>query len=99
MDFEDAVIAVIRRIPTGEVLTYGEVAAHAGFPAAARAVGNLLRRTAEDLPWWRVVGAGLKLVSPDTREQAQRLRSEGWAIRGARLLAPPPSGSPAILAP
>src|SRR4051812_35091780 len=38
-DFEPAVEAVLVAIPAGEVMTYGEVAAEAGFPGAARAVG------------------------------------------------------------
>jgi methylated-DNA-protein-cysteine methyltransferase-like protein len=83
--FEDRVIEVIRQIPVGEVMTYGEVAADAGHPGAARAVGNLLRVTAEDVPWWRVVGAGGRLVSPDPTEQAGRLGEEGWLIRSRRL--------------
>ena len=40
-------------IPRGEVLSYGEVAAEAGYPGVARAVGNLLQSTDLDLPWWR----------------------------------------------
>ncbi|HYO60837.1 MAG TPA: MGMT family protein, partial [Actinomycetota bacterium] len=52
--FEDSVVALIRKLEPGDVATYGEIAAEAGFPGAARAVGNVLRR-AEGLPWWRVV--------------------------------------------
>jgi methylated-DNA-protein-cysteine methyltransferase-like protein len=89
MIFEDAVIAAICEIPPGEVATYGDIAAEAGFPGAARAVGNLLRHTAEDLPWWRVVGAGLRLVSPDPSEQAARLIQEGWKVERARLVTGP----------
>lgn len=75
--FEERVIAVIAAIPPGEVMTYGEVAEEAGFPGAARAVGNLLRTTDAALPWWRVVGAGGRLRSPEPAEQARLLRREG----------------------
>lgn len=85
-DFEDAVIATVRAIPRGEVMTYGEVAEDAGFPGAARAVGNLMRATGEELPWWRVVGAGRRLVSPSADEQASLLEEEGWIVRGRRLV-------------
>lgn len=81
-----AVVAVIGRIPVGTVLTYGEVAAEAGRPGAARAVGNLLRTTAVELPWWRVVGSGGTLLSPDPADQADRLRAEAWRLIGGRLV-------------
>jgi methylated-DNA-protein-cysteine methyltransferase-like protein len=84
--FEPAVVAVLRSIPPGDVLTYGEVAAEAGHPGAARAVGRLLRTTDADVPWWRVVGAGGRLVTPDPRRQAVLLRAEGWSIRDRRLV-------------
>ncbi|MFQ5522583.1 MAG: MGMT family protein [Acidimicrobiia bacterium] len=83
--FEEAVIEVLRRLEPGEVVTYGEVAAEAGFPGAARAVGNLLRTTGESLPWWRVVGAGGQLVSPDPAHQARLLAKEGVPVLGRRV--------------
>jgi methylated-DNA-protein-cysteine methyltransferase-like protein len=50
--------AVVRRIPRGRVLTYGQVAELAGHPGAARAVGAAMRAsTGHGLPWQRVVGA------------------------------------------
>jgi methylated-DNA-protein-cysteine methyltransferase related protein len=84
--FEDAVIAVVRSIRPGEVMTYGEVAEVAGFGGRARGVGRILAISAEDMPWWRVVGAGSRLVSPSSGEQRRRLEDEGWAIRGSRLV-------------
>jgi methylated-DNA-protein-cysteine methyltransferase related protein len=76
--FEEAVEAVICSIPPGEVMTYGEVAAEAGYPGAARAVGHLLATSgADDLPWWRVVTASGRLVPGHEVEHARRLRAEG----------------------
>jgi methylated-DNA-protein-cysteine methyltransferase-like protein len=51
--------AVIRRIPRGQVATYGQVAALAGLPRRARMVGHALSSTPEDVdvPWHRVVNA------------------------------------------
>jgi methylated-DNA-protein-cysteine methyltransferase related protein len=49
---------VVRRIPRGRVLTYGQVAELAGHPGSARAVGAAMRAsTGRGLPWQRVVGA------------------------------------------
>ena len=83
--FEDAVVRAVQAIPAGEVMTYGEVAAEAGRPRAARAVGNILAVTAEPVPWWRVVGAGLRLVSPSSNEQRSMLMAEGWLVEGRKL--------------
>ena len=42
-DFKKNVVAVVRKIPRGKTLTYGEVAKRAGHPLAARAVGAIMR--------------------------------------------------------
>lgn len=80
---------VIRSLQPGEVVTYGEVAAQAGRPGAARAVGNLLRRS-EGLPWWRVVTATGRLVPGNERRQAELLRAEGVHLDGNRVVDRPP---------
>src|SRR5262245_15616038 len=50
--------AVVRRIPRGRVLTYGQVAELAGHPGAARAAGAAMRASGNrGLPWQRVVGS------------------------------------------
>jgi methylated-DNA-[protein]-cysteine S-methyltransferase len=58
-DFERAVWAQLRRIPYGEMQTYGEVARIVGDPGAARAVGVACNRNpiAVVVPCHRVVGA------------------------------------------
>ena len=84
-DFEQAVIKALLSLEEGEVVTYGEVAEQAGFPGAARAVGSLLRRTVAEVPWWRVVGAGGYLRSPQPSRQAALLRAEGIEVEGRRL--------------
>ena len=76
-EFEESVLKVLRSLEPGEVVTYGEVAEMAGYPGRARAVGRILRLTEEDLPWWRVVGRGGRLLSPRPAEQAALLRREG----------------------
>jgi methylated-DNA-protein-cysteine methyltransferase-like protein len=47
---------VVRFIPRGRVMTYGEVARRAGLPRGARTVGRAMAASAEALPWQRVVG-------------------------------------------
>ena len=89
-EFVEAVVAVIAATRPGDVVTYGEVAEEAGFPGAARAVGNLLARDGADLPWWRVVAAGGRLVPGHEERQARLLRREGVAVRGRRIVAARP---------
>ena len=67
---------VVEALQPGQVVSYGEVAAEAGAPGAARAVGNLLRRSA-GLPWWRVVAASGRLIPGAETEQRERLEAEG----------------------
>jgi methylated-DNA-protein-cysteine methyltransferase-like protein len=78
--FEEAVLEVLRSLEPGEVVTYGEVAELAGYPGRARGVGRILRVTDEDVPWWRVVGYGGRLVSPNSAEQATLLQREGYSV-------------------
>jgi methylated-DNA-protein-cysteine methyltransferase-like protein len=75
-DFESAVVTVLVETVPGDVMSYGEVAAEAGYPGAARAVGNVLKRV-DDLPWWRVVTAAGRLIPHHPVEQARRLKAEG----------------------
>jgi len=82
--FEDAVIEIVDGIPSGETSTYGEVAEEAGFPGAARAVGNVMR-TVPGLPWWRVITTTGRLVPGLETEHTQRLRSEGVLVKNGRV--------------
>ncbi|MHB0959670.1 MAG: methylated-DNA--[protein]-cysteine S-methyltransferase [Pirellulaceae bacterium] len=57
--FQRAVICQCRQIPWGEVRTYGQLGALAGYPRAARAVGSVMaaNRVPLIVPCHRVVGA------------------------------------------
>lgn len=88
LEFEDAVLAVLRALRSGEVVTYGEVAEEAGYPGRARAVGHLLSLSPERVPWWRVVTSTGRLVPGHEREHANRLRSEGVTVVSGRVRSP-----------
>ncbi|MBT8198592.1 MAG: MGMT family protein [Acidimicrobiia bacterium] len=83
-DFAAAVTEVLRATGPGDVVSYGEVAAEAGFPGAARAVGNLLKDL-DTVPWWRVVTTTGRLAPGHEREQGERLRSEGVRVVAGRV--------------
>jgi methylated-DNA-[protein]-cysteine S-methyltransferase len=57
------VYALTRKIPPGETLSYGQIAARLGSPGAARAVGQAMRRNpfAIVVPCHRVLASGGKL--------------------------------------
>jgi methylated-DNA-protein-cysteine methyltransferase-like protein len=86
--FEQAVVRVLHSLSPGEVVTYGEVAAEAGFPGAGRAVGRILAMDGHDVPWWRVVTANGRLVPGHEAEHARRLRAEGVAVGDGHVVVP-----------
>lgn len=87
----EALYAALAQIPSGRVISYGELARLAGLGRAARWVGQMLGRLPEgtQLPWHRVIGAGGRLSlppdSPAGLEQRARLRAEGVYLEGSRV--------------
>lgn len=78
----------MRRIPPGFVATYGDVAARAGRPRAARAVGNIMSGCADPgVPCHRVIGAGGGLGGYGSQLPLKRdlLRAEGVTVEGLRV--------------
>jgi O-6-methylguanine DNA methyltransferase len=86
--FTRRVLSAVRRIPAGYVATYGDIAAAAGEPRAARAVGNIMRECgSRDVPCHRVVAAGGALGGYGGRLELKRalLRAEGVLVTGSRI--------------
>jgi len=86
--FSFRVLSVVRRIPPGRVATYGDVAALAGRPRAARAVGNIMRGCGRpDVPCHRVIAAGGRLGGYGGSEFLKRslLAAEGVIVAGSRV--------------
>jgi methylated-DNA-[protein]-cysteine S-methyltransferase len=74
------ILNVIEKIPYGTTMTYAEVAASAGKPGAARAVGAVCRSNPIPIlvPCHRVVGhSSLGGYTPDIRLKEYLLRHEG----------------------
>jgi methylated-DNA-protein-cysteine methyltransferase-like protein len=93
--FQAAVHRVLSALEPGQVVTYGEVAAEAGYPGAARAVGTFLR-DADGYAWWRVVRADGRLLPAKGAEQARRLAAEGVAVADGRVVRPRPRRARAL---
>ena len=80
----------MRRIPPGRVATYGDVAALAGSPRAARAVGNIMRECGDPgTPCHRVIAAGGALGGYGGNIQLKRqlLQREGVVVVERRVKA------------
>lgn len=62
LSFADKVRAVVRKIPKGQVMTYGGVAKAAGHAGAARAVGGIMKENYDPtVPCHRVVRSDGKI--------------------------------------
>jgi len=77
-----------REVPWGEVVSYGELAALAGRPRAARAVGSAMRNNPIPfvIPCHRVVAAGHKIGGYGGGRNAIALKRELLAREGVSTL-------------
>ena len=57
MKFSDRVYEIVKQIPLGQVVSYGQIARILGIPRGARQVGWAMADCPENLPWQRVVMA------------------------------------------
>jgi methylated-DNA-protein-cysteine methyltransferase-like protein len=88
--FARAVYTVVRKVPRGKVVTYGQVASILGHPRAARAVGTALSRLPRGLvrivPWQRVINAAgrISIRGDFVRPDLQRHLLENEGVRFTR---------------
>lgn len=82
--FRDRVFEVVRNIPKGKTLSYREVAARAGSPNAARAVGNIMKGNWDPaIPCHRVIRSDGKIGDYNRggmERKMERLREEGASV-------------------
>jgi len=82
--FKERVYALVAQIPSGRVMTYGQIAAICGEPRAAWEVGQIAHSGPTDLPWQRVVSkqGGLAVGWPHGGQEAHKavLEAEGVAV-------------------
>jgi methylated-DNA-protein-cysteine methyltransferase-like protein len=83
--FTKRVIEVIQAIPQGRVMTYGQIAAEAGSPRAARQVVRILHSSsrAHQLPWHRVINSKGEVAIMDDESrflQITSLQDEGVEV-------------------
>ena len=82
--------ALVKKIPRGRVMTYGQLAAAVKLPGGARAAGRAMAAcpSGRGIPWHRVVGAGGRLLlrEPNVWMQRRLLESEGVQVAERRIL-------------
>ncbi|MFD2442960.1 MGMT family protein [Bacillus sp. CGMCC 1.16607] len=83
--FTERAIKIIKNIPVGKVMTYGQIAKLSGSPRGARQVVRILHSMSKKhrLPWHRVVNSKGELSIKDEeslQEQIFFLQSEGVKI-------------------
>lgn len=76
--FFERVYEIVRAIPRGRVVSYGQIARMIGFPRAARQVGWAMRKCPDDLPWHRVVMSDGTITGGEYAElRRAKLKAEG----------------------
>jgi methylated-DNA-protein-cysteine methyltransferase-like protein len=75
LSFRDRVHSIVRAVPKGRVVTYGQVALLAGRPRSAREVGWIAHAGGHGIPWQRVVNRQGGLASGYTGGPAGQKRA------------------------
>lgn len=81
-NFNKLVYEIVKNIPIGKVMSYGQIAAIAGNSRASRAVGYAMHAAGADIPWHRVVFKDGRLPFPGNEGQRELLANEGVAFTG-----------------
>lgn len=88
-DFTLEVIEIIKTIPYGKVMTYGQISSVAGNPWGARQVSRILHSmsTKYNLPWHRVINSKgeISLSGEGFLIQKQLLTDEGIIVIGNKI--------------
>jgi len=83
MSFKEEVIEIVKTIPEGRLMTYGQIAALAGSPQSSMIVGGIAHYGDALLPWHRVVNKNGHLARGypgGINEHKIRLEEEGVKV-------------------
>lgn len=86
--YRERVYELVRRIPVGRVMTYGQLAELLGEGYTARTVGFVMHAASEDVPWHRVINAqgacstGRVVLPPDKQQRMLEAEAVTFDARG-----------------
>src|SRR6202166_5007462 len=84
------IYVLVKKIPRGRVMTYGQLAKALRLPGGARTAGRAMAASpsGQGVPWHRVVGASGRLLIREPYASLQRklLESAGLALTEKRIL-------------
>lgn len=85
--FQEAILRVVRSVPSGQVVSYGQVAAYVGTPRAARQVGWAMRSLegTPDFPWWRVLNNAGRITIKGNQLNSAQLQKELLEAEGVEI--------------
>ena len=78
--YVEAVLAVAESIPSGRVMSYGDIAEYVGA-GGPRQVGRVMSEYGGGVPWWRVIRTDGRPPPCHDGEALDLLRSEGTPMR------------------
>jgi len=88
-DFTEKVLEIIKMIPRGKVMTYGQISSYAGNPRGARQVSRILHSMSlkHKLPWHRVINSKgiISLQGEPGFVQGQMLSAEGIEVINKKI--------------
>ncbi|MDO6566776.1 MGMT family protein [Alteromonas sp. 1_MG-2023] len=86
---ESKILKTLSIVPSGCVVSYGQLADLAGLPGRARLVGKCLKSSQETTPWHRVIRSDGKIAFPPGSELAEEQRTlltiEGVVVKKHRV--------------
>ncbi|MFS0575656.1 MGMT family protein [Sporosarcina sp. 179-K 3D1 HS] len=85
--FTERVLRIIKEIPAGYVMTYGQVAASAGNPRGARQVARILHSMSakHELPWHRIINAQGGISFPEDAEAKGARQRDLLEVEGVQF--------------
>jgi alkylated DNA nucleotide flippase Atl1 len=83
-DYVELVLDVVEHIPSGRVMTYGDIAELLGR-GGPRQVGTVMSRHGAGVPWWRVIRADGRPVRGLEERALEQLVGEGCPVRDGRV--------------
>lgn len=86
--FEEKVLHIVRKIPKGKVMSYGQIAKIIGTPKAAREVGWAMHNLGgtPNFPWWRVLNNKGTISLKETLDNSPNTQQKLLEAEGIEFL-------------